>query len=275
LQYAAGGGYTNIGWVQMLIAAATDGGGQPFCFLHYDRAGNGLWLYGEGGFFVGPVAPATVSNALQNSFCAIDTQHTTVSGNGTTFTVNAAVVFKAAGPRNVYLRALSVYGTDTGWVPSGTWTASAAPPETMTVSPLSGSGSVRTFQLTYPTPNGFAGISFGWVQFLVAASSNGGGQPFCFLHYDRGGNGLWLYSSDSGFFVGPVTPGAPSTLLSSSACSIDSGGTTVTYSGGNLVLNVPVTMKSPMSGAKQTFMRTLDVLTRDTDWVAKGNWTIP
>ena len=274
LTYSGGATYA-LGWVQVLIAVAFNGGQQPFCFLHYDRGGNGLWLYGEGGFFIGPVTPGTVSNALQNSFCAIDTQHTTVTGSGKNLTVNAAVVFKTPGARNVYMRALNLAGIDTGWVQIGTWTAGAAPIEGMTLLPASGAGSVQTFQLTYPAPSGFGGISFGWVQFLVAAASNGGGQPFCFLHYDRGGNGLWMYSSDSGFFVGPVAPGTASTLLNSNACSINTAGTTVSYVGGNLVLNVPVTMKAPMAGAKQTFMRTLDVLTRDTGWVPTGTWTIP
>jgi hypothetical protein len=274
LAYSGGSTYP-LGWVQMLIAAAADGGGQPFCFLHYDRGGNGLWLYGGGNFFVGPVTPGTVSNTLQNSFCAIDTEHSYVAGNGNDLNVFVQVIFKAAGTRKIYMRALNIAGMETGWVEKGQWTAAAAPTEIMTLAPGSGTGPVQTFQLMYPAPSGFEGISFGWVQFLIAAASNGGGQPFCFLHYDRGGNGLWMYSSDSGFFLGPVSPGTPSTLLNSSACSINTAGTTVSYVGGNLVLNVPVTMKAQMSGAKQTFMRTLDVLTRDTGWVPTGTWTIP
>jgi hypothetical protein len=277
LTYADPPGFSspNFGWAQMMVAAAPDGGGQPFCFLHYDRAANQMWLYGDGGFFIGPVTPGTVSNALQNAFCAIDTQHSSAVVGAAGLTLNAAVVFKASGARNVYMRTLNALAMDTGWVQKGTWTATAAPLETMTILPSSGSGSTQTFQLTYPAPSGFGGISFGWVQFLVAAASDGGGQPFCFLHYDRGGNGLWMYSSDVGTFVGPVAPGVASTTLSSSACSINTAGTTVNFVAGNLVLNVPVTMKAPMSGAKKTFMRTLDVLTRDTGWLQSGTWTIP
>ena len=110
---------------------------------------------------------------------------------------------------------------------------------------------------------------------MVAAATDGGGQPFCFLHYDRGGNGLWMYSSDVGYFLGPVTPGSASNLLNSTACSIDTSGVTVANTNGDLVVTVPVTLKAPMSGAKQVYQRTLDVLNRDTGWLQTGTWTIP
>jgi hypothetical protein len=78
-----------------------------------------------------------------------------------------------------------------------------------------------------------------------------------------------------GYFLGPVAPGATSTVLNSSACSINTAGTTVQNLSGNLVLAVPVTLKAPMSGAKKTFLRTLDALSRDTGWLERGAWTIP
>jgi hypothetical protein len=273
--YTQSTGYHNLQWVQMLFATAPDGGGQLFCFVHYDVQGNGLWLYGDGGFFLGPIAPGTPSNVLQNSLCALNTSASTVSGSGATLTVNANLVFKSTVARNVYMRAHNLAGADTGFMQTGTWNLTAAALGTMSLSPSSGSGGSQTFTLTYPDPAGFAGAAFGWEQFLIAAATDGGAQPFCFVHYDRGGNGLWMYSSDVGFFLGPVTPGTASGALHSSACSINTAGTTVANTSGNLVLTVPVTMKAPMSGAKKTFQRTLDVLNRDSGFQQTGTWTIP
>ena len=274
--FGAANGYHDLQWVQMLIAVATDGGGQSFCFLHYDVNGNGLWLYSDvQGFFKGPIAPGTQSNLLQGSACALNTSASTVVGNGINLTLNANVVFKGAGARNVYMRAMTQAQADTGWTQRGTWTTSAAALGTATVGPASGTGATQTFTLTYPDPPGFAGAAFGWAQFLVGAAADGGGQPFCFLHYDRGGNGLWMYSGDVGYFVGPVSPGTASNALSSSACSINTAGATVSNTGGNLVVTVPITMKAPMSGSKKTFQRTLDVLNRDTGWQQTGTWIIP
>jgi hypothetical protein len=275
--YYDANGYNDLRWVQMLFAVAPDGGGQTYCFVHYDVQGNRFWLYGDGGFFVGPIAPSTPSNALQNTLCALNTSASTASGSGNTLTVNATVVFKAAAARNIYMRAENLAGTDTGWVTAGTWNLVAATLGTMVASPNSGTstnGTQQIFTLTYPDPSGFAGAAFGWVQFLVAAATNGGGQPFCFVHYDRGGNGLWMYSSDLGFFLGPIAPGTASNALTSSACSVNTGGASVTNTGGNLVVTVPITMMAPMIGAKNIYQRTLDVLDRDTGWQPSGTWTI-
>jgi hypothetical protein len=275
--YYDANGYKDLLWVQMLFATEPDGGGQTYCFVHYDVQGNQFWLYGDGGFFVGPIAPGTPSNKLQNSLCALNTSASTVTGSGATLTLNADVVFKAAAARNAYMRAMNEAQSDTGWVQVGTWGATAAALGTMVSNLNSGSSSngvQQTFTLTYPDPPGFAGAAFGWVQFLVAAATNGGGQPFCFLHYDRAGNGLWMYSGDVGFFLGPVTPGVASNTLNSSACSVNTAGTTVANTAGNLVVSVPITLKAPMVGAKNLYQRTLDVLNRDTGWQQSGTWTI-
>jgi uncharacterized repeat protein (TIGR01451 family) len=275
--YYDANGYKDLLWVQLLFAVAPDGGGQTYCFVHYDVQGNQFWLYGDGGFFVGPIAPGAPSNKLQNSLCALNTLASTASGSGATQTLNANVVFKAAGARNIYMRSENAAGVDTGWVLAGTWGMGAATLGTMAANPNSGSssnGAQQTFTLTYPDPSGFAGAAFGWVQFLIAAATNGGGQPFCFVHYDRAGNGLWMYSSDVGFFLGPVAPGTASNTLTSSACWVNTAGATVTNTGGNLVLNIPITLNAPMVGAKNLYQRTLDVLNRDTGWQQSGTWTI-
>ncbi|MGC4050590.1 MAG: hypothetical protein QM757_14530 [Paludibaculum sp.] len=273
--YSSGLGYQNLAWVQMLVATAPDGGGQTFCMLHYDINGDSFWLYGDEGFFVGPVKRGTPSAALQNSLCALNTKTTTVTTSGTTLTWKADIVFKAAATRNVYLRAMAYGNLDTGLVLKGTWTSSASALATMSALPSSGTGAQQTFAASFPDPAGFEGAPLGWSQFLIASASDGGGQPFCFVHYDRAGNGLWVYSGDVGFFLGPVSPGTASNTLTSGACSVNPAGTTITNVSGVLTVNVPITLKAPMSGAKKIYQRTLDPLRRDTGWVQTGTWTIP
>ncbi|MGC4055506.1 MAG: M12 family metallopeptidase [Paludibaculum sp.] len=109
--YMAAKGYTDLLWVQLLFATAPDGGGQTFCFVHYDVVGNAFWLYGDGGFFVGPIAPGTTSNVLQNSFCAVNTSGSSASGVAKTLTVNVSVVFKAGG-RSEHVHAGHEQGAD-------------------------------------------------------------------------------------------------------------------------------------------------------------------
>jgi hypothetical protein len=274
--FSDAGGYHNLQWVQMLFAISPTGGGQSFCFVHYDVQGNALWLYGDDvGFFVGPITPGTSSNKLQGTLCAVNTQASSVVGSGNTLTVNLDLVFKAAGARNIYSRAQDLpSAANTDWVLQGTWTLVAATLGTPSVSPNSGSsnnGTSQTFTLTYPDPPGFAGEAFGWEQFLIKTATN---APFCFVHYDRAGNALWMYSSDVGFFLGPVTPGVASGALSSSSCSLDTASTMVANIAGNLVLTVPITFKAPMVNPNNLFQRTLDVLNRDTGFEQTGTWTI-
>lgn len=274
-RYAMTPDYHQIPWVQLLLAAAPDGGGQPYCFVHYDAYGDGFWLYGEGGFFVGPVKPGTASFALQNSFCALNTKTSSVVGSGGELLLRAEIVFKQAATKNIYLRAHGTGEQDTLWVQKGAWSASPSPMGAMLVSPGSGSGSSQNFQLTYNDPAGFGGTTGGWSQFLVSNAADASAQNFCFFHYDRAGNGIWVYSSDVGFFLGPVQPGVASTALDSSACTVNSAATTVTSQSGAVVVNVPIVFKAPMKGSRNLYQRTLDPLLRDSGWVLSGGWTIP
>lgn len=274
-RYAMTSDYHQLPWVQLLLAAAPDGGGQPYCFVHYDAYGDGFWLYGEGGFFVGPVKPGTASFALQNSFCALNTKTSSVVGSGAEILLRAEIVFKQTATKNIYLRAYGAGEQDTLWVQKGAWSAVQAPMGAMQVAPGSGSGSSQTFQLTYADPAGFGGTTGGWSQFLISNAADAGAQNFCFFHYDRAGNGIWVYSSDVGFFLGPVQPGVASTALDSSACAINPAATKVTSQAGAVVLNVPVVFKAPMTGPRNLYQRTLDPLLRDSGWVLSGGWTIP
>lgn len=273
--YKAGYGYKDLLWVQFLVAAAPDGGGQPFCFVHYDVRGDAFWMYGDGGFFVGPVKPGTASGQLQNTLCGLNTQMSNASGNGDTFGMGLKLVFKSAASLKLYLRAYTQGQLDTGWVERGTWTTAAVPLGNKLMIPSSGSGGQQTFTARYWDPSGYDGTNLGWAQFLVAAAPDGGGQPFCFVHYDRAGNGLWMYSGDVGFFLGPVSPGSASNALSSSACSVDPAGASAVSQFGVLSVTVPVVLKAPMSGAKNLYQRMMDPLFRDSNWVKTGSWTVP
>ncbi|QOY89886.1 InlB B-repeat-containing protein [Paludibaculum fermentans] len=264
-----------LAWVQILFAAAPDGGGRPFCFLHYDVQGNGLWFYGDQGFFVGPHAPGAVTGNLRNGLCAVSTESTVASFYLSTLTVATNITFKSTAALKVYFRAYTTAGVDTGWIQRGTWSAKLPALPAMAVSPNGQSSVSPFFSALYPDPPGFEGVNQGWAQFLIAAAPDGGGQPFCFLHYDKAGNGLWMYSSDVGFFLGPVAPGTASTDLDSSACSLNTAYTSISKASGLFYIHWPVTLKPPMSGLKNIYQRTLDPTGRDTGWVQTGTWTIP
>ncbi|MGJ5817713.1 hypothetical protein [Paludibaculum fermentans] len=272
-------GANTLRWAQMLVAASPDGGGQPFCLVHYDVPGNSFWVYSDiYGFFQGPVNPQAPSDTLQSSACALDTFNSSPAVNGSQLTLRLRLLFKTAAADNVYLRTLDYFGTDSGWVKSGTWTMAAMPVPTMAVVPSNGVSAFPYFQANYYLDEyGQQGsLPRGWQQLLVAADPTGGGQPFCYVHLDRAANMLWMYSSDIGFFLGPVAPGAASTMLDSSACSINTAAASA-GAGSNFSsdLKLPLTLKAPMSGAKKLYMRMMDELMRDSGWQQVGTYQVP
>jgi hypothetical protein len=279
--FTAGAGVNTLEWAQFLIATAPDGGGEPYCLIHYDVRGNSFWFFGNGGFFIGPVAPGSASLQLQNSHCLLKTSLSSVSGSGSTISINAHLIFKAVASRKVYLRSRSFASGDSGWTQVGTWTQLPAMSSVSSVVPSDGGVSAQSFALSYLEPPELQGEAGGWVQFLIAATADGSGQPFCFVHYDRAGNGLWMYSIDVGFFLGPVIPGTTSSALNSSACSVDTAATSISIIRASttlvdyFTLTIPVTMKSRMSGRKTLFQRSFDALQRDSGWVQTGGWSIP
>ncbi|MBN9659354.1 MAG: hypothetical protein J0H49_14310 [Acidobacteria bacterium] len=265
-------GVNDLSWAQLLIASASNGGTNPFCFIHYDRSGNGLWLFSEEGFFRGPVTPGTLSAALRNKFCAVQTSGVSFTALGSQLTLNLPVTFKTdyPHPENMYLRAYDRSELDTGMVQHGSVSIATkiVPPLSMT--PSDGTGAAQTFTAIFPDAPGFTGLQLGWAQMLFA-NTMGPHPANCLVHYDRAGNGLWLYG-DSGFFLGPVTPGTPGSTLQNKACTVDTAGTTAISMGGYLEWKLPVFFTYYLAGYGYLNLRTLDPIGVDTGFRWAGSW---
>jgi hypothetical protein len=272
---AAGFTGANPSWAQILFGTSSSGA-TNFCLVHYDAGGNGLWLYGDNNFFLGPIAPGTDSGLLQNRSCVIDTAATTVSHSNGQLKVNLVAGFKPglAGAQNIYLHTLDATGYDSGFQLGGTWTVTNTP-AIISLSPVSASGASQQFSTVFYHPSGVAYLQ--WTQLLVAVAPNGGAQDFCYVHYDRPGNGMWLYSPTMNYFLGPVTPGAPSTTLQSTGCSIDTANSSegVTLSNYFLNWNVMFNAKTGFSGTRNVYLRALDAFGQDTGPVPEGTITTP
>jgi len=83
---------------------------------------------------------------------------------------------------------------------------------------------------------------------------------------------LFLYN-DAGASGTSATLGTAGTL-SNSQCSINAGTATVTTSGMNLTLNLPVTFTAAYAGAKSVYMYAAGS-SAASGWLPMGSWTVP
>jgi len=149
--YADSSSWQHLWTVNFLVNTQVSGAS---CFSGlYNQNSNQLFLRDDSGTaWLGGYAPGS-ANIIENSYAKLDCSLTTVSGNGTTLTVNWRVTFKApfTGAKNTYLLATDDANANSGVVQKGTWTIKPAP-TVCTITPSSCAGQVgipQTFTGTY------------------------------------------------------------------------------------------------------------------------------
>jgi hypothetical protein len=95
----------------------------------------------------------------------------------------------------------------------------------------------------------------------------------CLAYYNRTTNQLFLFNDAGTAALAPATLGGTGTL-SNSQCSIGVAAATVSTSGNNLTLNLPVTFTAAYTGAKTTYMYAAGS-TAASGWQSMGTWTAP
>jgi pimeloyl-ACP methyl ester carboxylesterase len=274
LQYADTLGATDLSTVWVWFTSNFNSGSSAnSCLVYYARAANQLFLLNDAGAVWSPAAPGAAVT-LSNSQCSIDAVAASVMPSGTNLTLNLPVTFTAAyaGAKSTYMYAAGS-GANSGWQAIGTWTvpATAATVTTVSVTPGGSSGAQQTFALHYADTLGATDLSAVWVWFTsnfnTVSSANS-----CIAYYARATNQILLIN-DAGTAYTPATPGSAVTL-SNSNCSINAVAATVTLSGVDLTLNLPMTFAAGFAGAKSVFMFALGS-SANSGWQPMGTWTVP
>jgi large repetitive protein len=120
----------------------------------------------------------------------------------------------------------------------------------------------------FSDPNGFTDLTTAYM--LINATVNWPGT--CSTYYDRGANALWLLNDSASLWMGPVTPGA-ATTLQNSQCSLSVAGSSVSGSGNNLTINLALTFKAAFTGTKNVYMNAQDSGGLWSSWQQGGTWT--
>ena len=142
------------------------------------------------------------------------------------------------------------------------------PPTNVSVTPSSGSGATQTFSFVASSPNGYTYISS--VNMIInwwTSGING-----CYVLYNRTSNLVYLANDQFTVWLGGVAPGTAGTL-SNSQCQVNTGGVTVSGSGNNLTVNVPITFASSFVGPQQSLMTVSDNGGLSSNWQQMGTWT--
>ena len=265
-----GDGYTDVNWVDVLMWA---GSYANTCYLSFYRPSNALYLVNDAGTqYLTPITIGT-SATVSNSQCTVNAAGSSVSGSGSSLTMNLALTFRTtfAGIKTQYLNAEDTTGINSGFYSVGTWTVPAAPPPPTadSVTPASGIGSSQTFALQYSDPSGASNLTLTGVWFDVTTASTANS---CLVYYARQTNTLYL-SNDAGSAF--LTAGlGTSTTLQNSQCALAVGSSSATPSGNTLTVNLAMTFKPPFGGAKNIYMYAVNATATSGGWQDRGDWLV-
>lgn len=265
-------GSADLSTAYMLINSAL--GWTGACYTSYDRGSNTLWLLNDSAtFWLGPLTPGG-AGTLANSQCTLNAGASSVSNSGNNLTVNVAFTFTGsfAGSKNVYMNGQDNGGLWSNWQSRGTWTVLSGgnqAPSAVSVTPASGGGSVQTFSFLFSDPDGLGDLST--LYMLVNATLNWPGS--CYTSYVRSSNTLWLLNDAGNSWLGPVTPGGAGTL-SNSRCAVNVGGSSVSGSGNNQTVTLPLAFTGAFAGVKNVYLNAQDNGGLWSNWQLLGTWTV-
>ncbi|MCP5110332.1 MAG: hypothetical protein GY953_05810, partial [bacterium] len=152
--YSDPDGYQQLTSVSALINAALSQANG--CSLDYNLTDQSLWLRADDGLnWVGPL-PLGSAETLANSQCTVALLSAEGSGATLTLTVNITFAVEFPGVKSIYLYAEDSTGRNSGWRQLGMWNQRPAhAPEGLSVSPMSGSGSVGGFRFHFSDQDGY------------------------------------------------------------------------------------------------------------------------
>jgi RHS repeat-associated protein len=266
-------GWQNIQFVHLLINTAISGAN---CFYgYYSQNTNLLYLRNNANSaWLGGYAPGS-NNVIGNSYAKLDCAKTTVSGSGTTLTVNWSITFKPTffGGKKTYLYVKDDLGVYNSWTQKGTWTISLdSLPSAGSIFPSSGTSypnQTLTFTTNFSDPDGYKNISYGC--FLINTAVNGSN---CFYGlYRETINRLYLRDSNNTVWLGNFTPGS-NNIIENNQAKLDCANSTVFGSGTNLTVRWKVTFKPGFDGTKNTYLYVKDDVGAFYNWTQKGTWNI-
>ncbi len=270
-------GFANLGVVNVLLNRALDGGNA--CYIAYSQPAGILFLVNDAGPDAGLSAPLVLGSTgmVSNSQCAIRGTGSSAIGSGNTLTLALNMSFASTfdGSRVIYAAARNATETaNSGWSTLGN---SQIPesvssfPRTGPMAPATVGTASGTVSLPYSDVSSTSNITTGWMLINSALDA----RNACYVAYFAPGNLVFLYpdNGDGAQATSMVLSGTNS--LENSQCRISSQGSSIATAGGQLTLNLQVTMKASNSGAKGIWTALQTIAGQVSPWRIVGSWLVP
>jgi uncharacterized protein (TIGR03437 family) len=139
-------------------------------------------------------------------------------------------------------------------------------PSAVAVFPDSGAGYAQTFTFIFSDPNGAADIILATADFRESASGRR-----CTVYVSPSSRTAGLQDENSSNGAGPW--GSP-TVLENNHCSLNLSGVSVSQSGSQIYVRMPITFKSEFDGPKDVLLSATDTSTSSSTPVTLGQWTV-
>ena len=270
--YADTDGWQNIQYVRLLINSSTRG---TNCFYgYYNQNTNLLYLRNDANTaWLGGYLPGS-SNVIENSYARLDCSQTSISGTGTTLTVNWRLTLKTpfTGSKNTYLFVADDLNVFQGWIQRGAWSIPNNAPSLGTLSPsLSTSSPNQTviFSTDYSDPDTWLNIQY--VYLLINTSTS---RLNCFYgYYNQNTNLLYLRNDANTAWLGGYAPGSAN-IIENSYVRLSCASTTISGTGNTLSVNWSITPKSTFTGAKYMYLYVADDASSYAGFTQKGTWSV-
>ena len=273
-RYSDADGWANLKEAYFLISTSTTALANS-AYLYYDQNTNLLYLRNDANTaWLGGYAPGS-ANTIENSYAKLNCAASTVSGATSTLTINWNITFKPAysgKSYSTYLRAVDDAAGVANWIKKGSYAVNNNP-TIGTITPLSGTGQkdvARNFTANYSDLDGWQNIQY--VYFLINSST--ATTNCCDAYYNQNTNLLYLRNDANTAWLGGYAPGSANTIENSYA-KLNCAQTTVSGSANIMTVNWSVVLKSPFTGAKNTYLYVRDDANGYAGFTKVGTWTMP
>jgi len=269
-----------VGWQDLSVMKAFIGPSMIYqanvCYFYLQMTGASsgtVSLVNDAG--TGNVGYITIpgSGSVNNSQCTLNATGSSVSGSGSTVTLNLATVFNTthfSGYQIVYMDATDQNSNDSGWQSMGTWAINVSTSPSMTFTPAPApAGLSQAFSLQVSDSHGYSDVT--GIQFLVSPMTVNAGNS-CYVKYDAGGNLLYLVSDDNTSSGTGIVPGTSGATLSNSQCSVNVANAMAPSGSNSYTLTVPVTFFPGLEGNNVVFAAAQGALAGNTQWLPVSVW---